>query len=144
MNNATKTLNYKPQHDKLSFEWTETDHGPVVSCGAVHTIVLGTWPVIETFDGPYGSPVPYSFSMDFVPLQLLVHQDMSLSKVLDGLDQLRALVMERLEQLKQDAQCFTGANQGKWPTCLEGRAHLAKTGQVPTPYHRTYSNSGDK
>lgn len=129
MTNATKTLTFRPQRKKLSFEWTATCAGPVVSCGAVETMNIAVIP--GSGQVHLGRYVPDFQVMDFVPLQLLVHQDMSLDNVLEGLDALRALVVDRLDELKC-SRLATASNDceklSRWRQCLEARSNLAEYG----------------
>lgn len=133
-------LLYPSQSDKLSFEWTATTGGPVLSCGSVHTVVLENWPYRKLMRWPEDNSNTFRARaefMHFVPVQLLVHHEAPLAQVLDAIDALRALVVDRLDQLRQDARAAKIAGGcsifDETESILEHRSHYARTGEAPRP-----------
>lgn len=120
---------YPPYNSRMSFELTSTDQGNVLSCGLVFAPgVVGYWPTaIHAEHGPRPIGTQYS------AVQLLVHHDLDLLDVMDALDELRALVARRLDDLKPKAYLTSELHDPLWRDDLAAREHFAQTGEEPTP-----------
>lgn len=128
---------YPSHRDKISFEWTATDTGPVLSCGTCEAMTIEKWPARRyrhEVERDIIWPVPVF--MTVVPVQILINPQVSLGQALEAIDSLRALVIQRLEAIKGEAP----ANRSNLSTydpheqlvdMIEHRAQYAQTGVKP-------------